>query len=246
MDMPMMVTWPGDWKSFLDLAAIVQARILYLVSARYDVEVEIHDAMPEAGHTETNGDEGTDEHKEQWEWLCERVKERTSEWDRYAGQIAYLFAYWFRDGVAHCFHATTSWYDEVRAAIKASVKDAYSVSREDRNTESPEEAQRLFECAKQMAQHERFVEATNEDKRRFMAKQLFPEEERPFSEWAWKKIAEWAILYHWWYIEPTEQVSVVEKVLALYDQGETIKSISAVLHVTQKEVKKIITTAGND
>jgi hypothetical protein len=238
-ELRVLAPWPNTcWKSYLDFAVRAKASVLYLSVDGYDPEREITKAIEqlESGEMNEYRIAGLDDTERTW--LRTRVQERLGEWDKYAGQVACTMACWFGGRVTHSFFATEHWYDDICSAIVSAIVDAIAVLRDNRRLRSSEESVRQFKIAEQMARHERFIEAKSDAKRQFMAQQLFPEE----NVLSANDIANKAALYHWWYIEPGQRVSNVEKSRELYDQGETIKSISAILGIPQTQVKKAIDT----
>ena len=89
-----------------------------------------------------------------------------------------------------------------------------------------------------MARHERYGEATNDVKRRFMAEKLFPEHEGLHS-----RIAETAGLIYWWEVEPLERVTTEEKVQKLRSGGHSIRNIAAILGISEQKVRRGLSEA---
>ncbi|MCE5322812.1 hypothetical protein LLG46_05780 [bacterium] len=232
-----IAVWPNTcWKSYLDFAVRAKASVLYLCGPSYDPEREIDMAIEQLESMEMN-EYRTDRLSDtERAWFRTRLHERLREWDNYAGQTACAMACWFGERVIHKFFAAEHWYDDVDSAITSAIEDAKAVLRNDRRLRSSEESVRQFKFAEQMARHERFTEAKSDARRQFMAQQMFPEEDTLSAN----DIANKAVLYHWWYVEPSQRVSNVEKCRELYEQGETIRSISAILGMPQTQVKKAI------
>lgn len=232
-----VVDWPNTcWESYLDLIVRARASILYLYGLSYDPEREIDMAIEQLESMEINEYRTERLSDTEQVWFRTRLQERLRDWDNYTGQIACIAACWFGDRVIHKFLVAEDWYDDIDSAITSAAEDAIAVLRDNRRLISSEESIRQFKLAEQMARHERFIEAKSDAKRQFMAQQLFPEEE-PYSM---NNIANKAVSYHWWYLEPNQRVSNVDKCRELYDQGETIKSISTILGIPQTQVKKAI------
>jgi hypothetical protein len=176
-------------------------------------------------------------------WLLERIRERIDPWEARSGEIISVSCLWIKDHVAHHWRRYAEWIFECREAIGAVLDEAELTRRENRMLRSQEVARRIHEYAMQMAQHPRFSEATSEEKREFMASQLFPEITtsdllgyRPA-----RSIAQRASLIYWWDIEPIEKVTKAERAKALYAQGESIRNIAAVLKMSEMKVKAAIT-----
>lgn len=232
-----VAAWPNTcWKSYLDFAVRAKASVLYLCEPNYDPEREIDMAIEQLESMEMN-EYRTDRLSDtERAWFRTRLQERLREWDNHIGQIACAMACWFGERVIHKFFAAERWYDDIDSAITSAIDDAKAVLRDDRRLQSSDESVRQFKLAEQMARHERFIEAKSDAKRQFMAQQLFPEEDALSAN----DIANKAVLYHWWYVEPGQRVTNVEKCRELYEQGETIRGISAMLGMPQTQVKKAI------
>lgn len=233
---PAMVTWPGDWKSYIDTALCAKTTVLYLVYQCYNPQLEIEGAIKEVETGAYSIPSAHDENFKQLEWFRERISERITQWDKYLGKAACLYAYWFQNNVAHAFHITADWYIGVADVIRTALEDAEVVWSENRTLRSAEESLQLVENAKQMAHHERFADAKSEAKRIYMATQLFPSEDPRVAQ----HIASYAALYHWWHLEPGERTSTEDKVNALYQEGQTINNISAILNIPVTRVKKYL------
>jgi hypothetical protein len=230
-----VAVWQGDWNSYLDFAIEAQARILYLLSLEYSVEDAIEDACREVGCV---GGPILPNHFSARQLLSERIRERLSDAEQYEGLTASFSAWWICNGVAHAYTEFADWCDEYEENIVSIAEELWPEVQEERKDEKAEVSKRLYEYAEQMARHERFAEAKSEEKRKYMARQLFPDEE----EISHGRIAEIASLFHWWYIEPGERVSKAEKACALYQKGESYKSIAIFLNMSEAAVKKAIET----
>lgn len=238
------VAWRGDWLSFLNLAQQANVRLLYIWERRYDPNEAIYEAtgdpdliangLKEGGVLPAN--EFEDEAKA---WLRERIRERLAPWDARQDEVFSVSCVWAKDHVAHYWREYASWITECLMAIDAVLEEAELIEQENRKLRSQEEARRLHEYAMQLAQHVRFPEATSEEKREYMASQLFPD----LTDDGWptsRAIARRAMLIYWWDIEPAEKATKDERARGLYAQGESIRNIAAILKMSEAKVKAAI------
>jgi hypothetical protein len=242
------VVWNADWLAFLDLAQRVHASLLYVCERRYEPGQIIAEESgdpdlidDEIDNEEVTGSIEETEHESKV-WLLERIRERIAPWDARRGEIISLSCIWIKDGVAHHWRHYAEWIFECREAIGAVLDEAEMTKQENRVLRSQEAARTLHKYATLMAQHPRFSEASSEEKREFMASQLFPEittgdlrSYRPY-----RSIAQRAMLIYWWDIEPIEKITKAERAKALYAQGESIRNIAAVLKMSETKVKAAI------
>jgi hypothetical protein len=192
-------------------------------------------AAMEAGGFDNEGDDSDDDGDGgAFRLLYSRCEEILLSFRKYDGKLGQISFAWFHDGVCHSFERSTEWYEASSSALVETVDEAKRSAREQRRSRSVEESLRLHSLADQMARHHRFIEATNEAKRAYMAEQLFPEEEYAAS------IADRAVLIYWWEVEPVERVTFVEKVRHLWQQGERVSGIAAILQVSQEKVRRAV------
>jgi hypothetical protein len=241
------VAWRGDWMTFVGLAKQAGATLLYLHEDRYDPDQVIlqqsHDPslIPDESADQVTSTEATSE-REDKAWLYARIRERIAVWDARRNEVTGLSCIWVKDHVAHHWRCYADWIFECRDTIDAVLEEAEEISREDRVLRSQETAHKLYECAVQMAHHPRFSEASNDDKREFMAQQLFPEmaSDDPLGRRTAMSIAKRASLIYWWDVAPTEKVMKAQRARALYAQGDSIRNIASVLKMSDAKVRAAI------
>lgn len=236
------VEWEDDWSVFLDCAKQAQVRLLYLKEWRYTPEEMIEDAVREemgplydfddsstSGDTDIGGDETAT-------WLRTCFREATAPWAIHRGEIFEISSVWIRDGVVHHWRCEADWEQNHREALELAIMKAKQTEQDNRRLRTEAEARKLSERALQMAQHPRFTEASNQEKRIFMASQLFPD----IDQWTARHVANQATLMHWWGIEPTEKAKVAQRAIALRAQGRSFNTIAAELKISEAKVKRIL------
>jgi len=241
------VGWDGDWLTFLTIAVDAQATVLYLLEHSYDPDDEVRSHMADsrilprmedeerAITLDREFDEGSAE------WLYKHLREIVQPWENHRGQISTIESAWLKDGIAHLLLLETDWHLACSQAIQMAIEDAEQTESQSRNSRSREEAMRLFKYADEMARHSRFAEAGSETKRQFMAGRLFLEAaDDPRKA---QRIAELAMLVHWWDIEPEERTALTERARALRQAGEPIKNIAAMLKMSEAKVRAAISDA---
>jgi hypothetical protein len=224
------VDWKGEWTEYLDVAASVKAPLLYLEADPFDLERENLSLM--SGYRGAKQPAGENEQL----WLSERVIEATEEWRKHNGQLGYLRCAWFKEGVAHYLSLKAEWYIDYGDFVKSIMVQAENVEEEMRRVRTKEEAVTRLHLASQLARHERFPEATNDDKRRYMAEQLFPDND----EYDLREIVTLAQMVYWWEVEPELRAAKELKARDLWAKGETIRNIAAILKMPEAKVKTAI------
>lgn len=243
------VYWKGDWLPFLDLARQAQATLFYIEEERYNRDSIIFQEVGDPDFFETDEEESTPSpttiERGSKAWIYTRILERIGQWDTHQGEVISVRCVWLKEGVAHHWRQEAAWVMDCREAIDAVLEEAKHIAQENRVLRSQEAALKLHECATQMATHPRFSEATSEEKREFMASQLFPDvtEEMALGYRSAASIARRAVLIYWWDIEPIEKVTKAERVRALHAQGESIRNIAAVLKMSEAKVKAALAEA---
>lgn len=236
--------WNGDPAAFLDIAATVGPSVLYVAATRFDLDAELWQEVRTAGYRSVPdaGDDAQSPSELPTDpacWLHRRLQERTAEWAGHDGEISGLHCVWMKDGVAHEFGPQADWLAAFRIALDEAAMDGEAVLEEERRLRSNKETTRLHDRAGEMARHPRYAEATNDAKREYMAEQLFPE----LDPLDCRHVASLAALMYWWHVEPVERVSTIERVRELYDAGETMTSIAALLKVSREKVRAALAEA---
>ncbi len=224
------VDWEGEWMEYLEVAASVSASLLYIEADPFDLEREtlslingLKGARLPAGDNEQT-------------WLSGRLMEVTNEWGGYNRRLGYLRCAWFKEGVGHYLSLKADWYVEYAEAARAALDEAENVEAEMRRVRSKEEAETRLHLASQLARHERFPDATNDDKRRYMAEQLFSDSD----EYDLREIVTLAQMVYWWEVEPELRAAKEQKARDLWAKGESIRNIAAILKIPEAKVKSAI------
>lgn len=239
--------WTEEWGGFLDLANKAGAVLVYVRVTTFDRQERLDGVMDSSGFgdpydVDDEDDDEDDEDKDEppaigsAPWLFIRLLERTDEWAVREGTPSEVSGLWFGDGIAHLFHRQATWLASFDAATEEVLDEARQVKAADRRLHSDEEAKRLHRLAGELARHPRYHEATSEAKREYMAEQVFPEEDL----FHLRRIAARAALIYWWDVEPSERVGKAERVRQLYDAGETMAGIAAILNVSREKVKRML------
>lgn len=234
--------WKGDWPDYLDLAVHTHAPLLYLKEWRYDYDGMIEEVVEdETGPRSTLETEITAEAEAETgsgAWLRARLHEALTPWIAYHDHVFSVTSVWVKEGVAHHWSYEAKWYHAYRAALDAVLSEAQQVEREHRTLRSVEVARKLHDYATQLALHPRFPEATSEEKREFMASQLFPNLDSDMHGYRTAvSIAKRAVLIYWWDVEPVEKATKAERTRALRAQGESIRNIAGILKMSEAKVR---------
>lgn len=228
-----VVQWEGDWSQFLDVAQRARATLIYLCENSFDWETDLRDAASEVELLPYSDETGDDTGAEAEAWVMARLREQTEEWAVRRDEPSSVACVWVRDGVAHSFHREATWRLALEAAVEEVIAAAQSVAAENRRLDSEEEAKRQHDRADEMARHPRYLEATSEAKREFMAQQLYPQLD-PFE---CRRIGARSALIYWWEVEPTERMTKEERARELYAAGENIRNIVAILKISEPKVR---------
>jgi hypothetical protein len=224
------VDWEGDWTEYLEVAASVAASLMYIEADPFDLEREsLSLANGQKGARLPAGDN-------ERLWLSERITEATEDWRRYNGRLGNIRCAWFKEGVGHYLSLEADWYVEYANSARAALDEAANIEGEMRRVRTREEAMARLHLASQLARHERFPDATNEDKRRYMAEQLFPDND----EYDLREVVTLAQMVYWWEVEPELRAAKEQKARDLWAKGETIRNIAAILKMPEAKVKSAI------
>jgi hypothetical protein len=227
-----VATWGGEWLPFIELAKRSGTTMLYLDTVHFDYESTVREATNLEEEIE---DEEDPEDVGSVRWLYERIVEQTEEWRSRTGDLAHIQCYWLKGGIAHCHIEDSEWASAFYKVVDAAIRDARNVRQENRVQVTNEKTSRLYQCAEQMARHERYVEASNEAKRQFMAEKLFPEHDGDH-----RRIAELAGLIYWWEVEPSDRATIAVRVNDLYHEGLSVKNIATTLKMPEAKVKALL------
>ncbi len=105
------------------------------------------------------------------------IMAKLTKWQEHKGEVVALRCIWFKEAVAHEWQVTAKWLEDWQLAVHQAVMEAQEEFQAKQDSSAKEDALRLHECARQMAQHERFADAKSDAKRDFMAQQVFPTED---------------------------------------------------------------------
>lgn len=241
-----VVRWQGEWHTFIDFAQKANATLLYLHEWRYDPDALIDGIVHDQRTTPmADDDEGEElgELDEGDQWLRDLLKDAVSPWNIYRDTPLTLSCVWFKDGVAHQWEDQAEWAEGHREAVQAVLDKAEQVHRREHGSRSEAAAQKLHVYAHLLAMNPRFTEAKSEEKREFMVERLFGDDLRkePASYRLLPHlIARRAMLIHWWDIEPAERATIGERARQLYQDGESIKSIAAILRISEAKARAAV------
>ncbi len=232
--------WEDNWISFLDCANQAQVNLLYLKEWRYAPEEIIEEVIrdeigPLYGFDNNKSADADVDGGETQTYLRARFREVIAPWNVHSGEVLEISSVWIRDGVVHHWRREADWEHHHRETLELAIAEAKQAGQENHRLRTEAEAHELSKRALHMAQHPRFTEATNQDKRTFMANQLFP----GIDQWTARHIANQATLIYWWDMEPTERAEVAQRVVALRAQGRSFSSIAAELKISEAKVKRI-------
>jgi hypothetical protein len=233
-----VAAWDGDYRRFIEVSAVAGARIVYIEHEAYNGEQLISSLAEEHSDVREWEDEaGAEEGKA---WLVERLTEVLAPWEPRTGETFSLRLAWFRDSVAHVWSYRPEWTQAHRIALNAAFDEIEVVDYDDRVRRSTEETLRLQACAEELAMHPRFPEANSQEKREFMAAQLFQHALHSVdgaTRFTAGTIAAHASLVYWWNIEPVEWASKTQRVRDLRREGLSVRSIAAALKISEGKVR---------
>ena len=232
--------WGGSWEEFLDMAKEANAMLLYVYAHKFDIK-HIYEDLENADAIFSADNPDDDERQ----WIRSRVNEFNKPWESKNKRLASINCYWVNNGVVHRWHIHTDWITELYEALDTFIAETKGIDSQNRVLRNEEAAQILHVYADKLAHHPRFTEAASEEKREFMASQLYPElnDDSVFGYRAHATIARRAALVYWWDIEPAINASKSEKARALRAEGESIRSIAAILKMPESKVRAAINEA---
>ena len=216
--------WSGDLDGFLDVAKAAGVALAYAFIDVFRYQAAIDDALADAG----------DDARELAR-LRAALEKKTKHLSKHDGETVGLQCEWLKDGVLHHFeHDEAEWYDEFVAITYEIAEQQERAAVQEASAESDAEDKRLRALGEQLARHPRFAEANSDARRRFVAAQLFPNEE------AVGMIVEYADMLYWWDVEPKEREQTAKQVRKLYDSGMTMRAISGKLNISADRVSKLL------
>lgn len=226
-------TWTGDVVGFLDVA---KAAGIVLAYTEYDV-LDYRGRLVEVVRDEAplfDPDDKTTDQDKSALWLYERLRERTSKHEQRDGKPCSVQCVWVKEGIHHRFGSRADWYEDFLVTLADVADEAERIDRENRLMLDAAESKRINDLAEQLALHPRYAEANSDAKRRYVAEQLFPNEEEIGA------IVSLADMIYWWDVEPRERATAAKKVRDLYDSGMTQIAISGVLNLSIDKVRKLL------
>ena len=231
------VTWQGTWHQFLDLAARVGAKILYLVTLNFNFDSDLRSTLEADDYFDEPEFDADGNRNDRFWWAYQRLFERVSDWRPHDSKVLGIECWWLADGVVHEWDIQTEWFNEYARLIADIKRELSEAEMSEQRLRSTAATERLYGLGRELAGHERFPEASNEAKRQFMAEQFFPAETAVDQE----RIAEKASLIYWWDVGPAEHARKVERAQDMYERGgETIRHIATVLHLPEAKVREIV------
>lgn len=236
-----IATWQGDWPGYLDLAAEVGAKLVYIEAPTFDLEEEIRSVIEEQNYDDQPETDEEGNRTDEFWILHQRLIEHVDQWRQRTGQTLEVHMYWLAAGVAHQWIVRADWFVEFERSIESLITEFLAENKQsetdDRRTRREETDQRIQILADELVRHERFPEANNDARRQFLSKKLFPDEP-PFIQ---HKVAELASLIYWRDIEPEKRATKTEQAREMYRKdGATIRHIAAVLHMPEARVREAI------
>ncbi|MGI8477321.1 MAG: hypothetical protein ACR2OO_13260 [Thermomicrobiales bacterium] len=244
----------GDWQTFLDVAVRAGVAILNVDARPYDP-----DAFTLYSKTFVKLPDWEDDAplrlQDAQEAVGKNVRHAIRKWDRHAKSLGQIHLMWLHAGVAHDWERQTSWMDDCEDKTLDVVSEALEGYLEEpivpKAQPKPSEqeiaiSKRIHELAIDLARHPRFTDAASDQKRQFMAEQLYgnqlPELEGSNRPAAYR-IAERAVLAYWWAIGPEEQLKLTERALDLATSGEPKRRIAAILRISEARVEQLLAAA---
>lgn len=242
------VLWPGDWHSFLACARDVPVRLLYIAQEQYDPENVADELLRDLGLSERatpmeeEEADQLDSDQQRIRWVRERLHEQLRPWEPHIGTASRLTASWVHQSIQHLWMQWAPWSADIDDAIDALTDEIRQVEQEHQTIRSAAAAHALHTAATEMAHHPHFSDAASEEKREFMASQLFAHSNvlTLLGSRAPLLIARRAVLIYWWEVEVAEKVTKHERAKQLHAQGESIRNIAAILKLSEAKVRAAI------
>jgi hypothetical protein len=230
-------TWQAEWIDYLETAGTANATLLYIQADPFDLDKEntlFSQTQQAIRIQQLRPTDPTQDEQEQW--LLERLVEQTEQWRDYNNRIGSIKCLWFVSGIGHSLTITTPWYRDYESAATRALEEAETVELENRRLRTEEAAFFLMEAAREVASHERFPEATNNEKRAYMVDQLYP----GLTPQQRTEVVGLAQAIHWWDIAPAENATKEQQARDLRARGETIRNIAALLKMPETRVRAIL------
>lgn len=160
------------------------------------------------------------------------IESKQSELSKGAGDAETLLVLWVLEGIVHTWSAIARQWDDTLAMIRDESESLLTTLAQ-AQSEIPGFTTSGYDVrARQMAEHPRYHEATNESKRGFMAARLFS-----VDEYEARQIAERAVLLHWWDIEPSQREARRVSIQSLQAEGLSVRAIAQHLGLTEAKVR---------
>lgn len=231
------LAWQGDLSDYIESAALARAAILYVRAAPFDLEKENTALSCSQQGLRVQQLRTIDpDQNEQDQWLLQRLNEQTASFTAYEPQLGAIRCAWFADGISHNFNISTSWYTDYEAAASRALDESEVVEIENRRLRDEEASFFLLQAAREVASHERFPDASNNEKRAYMVDQIYP----GLSPQQRTEVVGLAQAIYWWEIAPAENANREQQIRDLRSKGETIKNIAALLRIPETRVRAIL------
>lgn len=242
------VTVELGWQEFIQLAAELERKVIYFRAIEASIGDAIH-AIEEAQQGRTSSAAESEQparpptSNESAALLelpaVEMVATALPLTRAHDGKIKRIFLVWVLDGVQHLGSHQTDWAEDVDAELDeliARISWAQNSLREDRR--SARDA-RIDEFAEMLARHPRWQEATNDERRLFLAKEILPKTDSRLLDATIKQAA----VYAWWHIEPQRRAEHASKVRELMAKGYGKSRISLELGISENRAAALILEA---
>ena len=245
--------WKGGWSSFIEVAAQAESRVLYVEKVRFEafdssddesrVFSNLSQIYEEKKRLERQGQMSLRPHERvrietdiRDEISVAPIMAKLANWQEHKGEVVSLRCVWFKEAIAHEWYSTAKWVENWQLAVRQAVVETQEELQSQQKASAQKDMLVLNDYARQMAQHDRFIDAKSDAKREFMAQQIFPHE----NEDNRRRIVHLASLHYWWSVEPEEAAAKDEKARQLHQRGETLASIAAALDISTAKVKRAI------
>lgn len=225
----------GDETEFISIAAHANASLLYFDIETFDLESLVSAQI--IGSELVS--EYEDDYLETASPIIKAVLRKFDHWVERDGQSSMLILQFVANGVCHQFVQSPDWFDRFVEEISQHIDVLEESSRVESESETQQSDATKKIRAEELARSDRYARAKNDAQRRYITKEMFPNED----ESSLYSLLELAALIYWDEVEPERETKMVQQAASLMQSGVTVTNIAAQLGMTKDRVNRLLATA---
>jgi hypothetical protein len=236
-----------DWREFVAFGGKVGAKVLYMHVSTYSLDSLVDRLLEDSiisdwfaasgdAADEAENDGGDDGARSAATKIVELIMGLAPNLVAKEGDAVALFLAWAHSGVLHKLYLRSSisdLVDDVEEQVRIHVEQQSARSQADRVASNDKRYDLL---ANALVAHPRWPEATNGDKRLFLARKMFPDVRRHELQ----EIIALAQTVAWWKAGDVGENNLVERVRELLTLGRSKYAISALLNLPEAQIADLI------